>query len=25
VGTPETLAENPNSFTGRYLKRLLNQ
>ncbi len=23
VGTPETLAENPNSFTGRYLKRLL--
>jgi excinuclease ABC subunit A len=23
VGTPETLAENANSFTGRYLKRLL--
>jgi excinuclease ABC subunit A len=23
VGTPETLAENPDSFTGRYLKRLL--
>jgi excinuclease ABC subunit A len=23
VGTPEALAENPNSFTGRYLKRLL--
>ncbi len=23
VGTPETLAENTNSFTGRYLKRLL--
>jgi excinuclease ABC subunit A len=23
VGTPETVAENPNSFTGRYLKRLL--
>ena len=23
VGTPETLAQNPNSFTGRYLKRLL--
>jgi excinuclease ABC subunit A len=23
VGTPETLAQNPASFTGRYLKRLL--
>ncbi len=23
VGTPETLAQNPDSFTGRYLKRLL--
>ncbi len=23
VGTPETLAENPDSFTGKYLKRLL--
>ncbi len=23
IGTPETLAENPDSFTGRYLKRLL--
>jgi excinuclease ABC subunit A len=23
IGTPETLAQNPNSFTGRYLKRLL--
>jgi excinuclease ABC subunit A len=23
VRTPETLAENSNSFTGRYLKRLL--
>jgi excinuclease UvrABC ATPase subunit len=23
VGTPEQLAENPASFTGRYLKRLL--
>ncbi|MFM8920061.1 MAG: excinuclease ABC subunit UvrA, partial [Limnohabitans sp.] len=23
VGTPETLAQNPESFTGRYLKRLL--
>jgi len=23
VGTPETLADNPASFTGRYLKRLL--
>jgi excinuclease ABC subunit A len=23
VGTPETLAENPDSFTGRYLKRLI--
>jgi excinuclease ABC subunit A len=23
VGTPEALAENPDSFTGRYLKRLL--
>ena len=25
VGTPETLAQNPESFTGRYLKRLLEQ
>ncbi|MEY3937960.1 MAG: UvrABC system protein [Pseudomonadota bacterium] len=25
VGTPETLAQNPASFTGRYLKRLLDQ
>jgi excinuclease ABC subunit A len=23
VGTPETLSENTNSFTGKYLKRLL--
>jgi excinuclease ABC subunit A len=23
VGTPEQLADNPASFTGRYLKRLL--
>jgi excinuclease ABC subunit A len=23
VGTPETLAQNTHSFTGRYLKRLL--
>jgi len=23
VGTPEILAQNPASFTGRYLKRLL--
>jgi excinuclease ABC subunit A len=23
VGTPESLAQNPASFTGRYLKRLL--
>jgi excinuclease ABC subunit A len=25
VGTPETLAQNPDSFTGRYLKRLLDK
>jgi excinuclease ABC subunit A len=25
VGTPETLAQNPASFTGRYLKRLLDK
>ena len=25
VGTPETLAQNPESFTGRYLKRFLEQ